>query len=261
MKKQFLTELMAFLFCCVIFRGVSFARDDYCCSYYSPENPFSCTTHDKAGHEGDHGNCPWWTAFKMPVVGKTCAGKNASDWFETAKTAVFPTGQTAEVGAIAVFNIANSSYGHVAYVEKVYDDGKFDVTEMGWNTWDCVHDGPKYDKDHFGKNNLIGFIYQVGNYADGWQREKGSKAIAEAYIIHGGVKTFGKTWSNGNGGVFVHSWPDNANDPDAIDLQDFLNGDHWWVLEYNKVAKKAFPVYGRILDRQIKGHTQIRWRK
>lgn len=94
-------------------------------------------------------------------------------------------------------------------------------------------------------------ISKVGMYNNTTLRGKASDAVAISYIANGGVKTFGKTWDNGAGDEFVHSWPDNANDPDAIDLQDFLNGDHWWVLEYNKVAKKAFPVHGRILDRQM----------
>ncbi|MFH1662030.1 MAG: CHAP domain-containing protein [Candidatus Falkowbacteria bacterium] len=125
------------------------------------------------GHIGDHGNCTWYCAFKRPEVGKVCRGNNASEWFEVARKAGLPTGQVAEVGAIAVFDywtkmknaegvLVEVNYGHVAYVEKVYDDGKFDVTEMGWETWDCVHDGLKYDKDSF-KKGLIGFIFPVDN--------------------------------------------------------------------------------------------------
>ncbi|MFH0854336.1 MAG: C39 family peptidase [bacterium] len=90
-------------------------------------------------------------------------------------------------------------------------------------------------------------ITKAGRFADGIH-DGSSEAIAQAYIIHGGASTFGKAWDNG-GGVWTHSWPDNSSDPDAIYLQDFLNGDHWWVIAYNKFECEAFPIHGRILDK------------
>lgn len=45
----------------------------------------------------------------------------------------------------------------MAYVEEVNSEGTFNVTEMGWNAWDCVHYGYNYNENQFG--DLIGFIY------------------------------------------------------------------------------------------------------
>jgi surface antigen len=57
---------------------------------------------------------------------------NAEHWDNAARAIGVPVDKTPKVGAIAV-NDTHGQYGHVAYVNKVYSDGSFDVEEYNWN--------------------------------------------------------------------------------------------------------------------------------
>jgi len=127
-----------------------------CCGFISINNPFAC-----GPHSAGYGNCTWWCAYKRPEVINICQG-NASQWFTEAQNGGLPVGQCPTIGSIAVFHywtVVDGVYqdiGHVAYVEKVNNDGSFDVSEMGWNAWSCVHKGT-YNRNSF--DGLIGFIF------------------------------------------------------------------------------------------------------
>jgi len=130
------------------------AEED-CCGHYSPGNPFECTTHDKEGHEGDHGNCTWWAYYGRPDVYPACHG-NANEWLSQAKTGGLPTGNYPIAGSIAVFEDM-SDLGHLAYVESVNPDGSFNVTEMGYNWFNCVRE------NEYPTESATGFILPRGD--------------------------------------------------------------------------------------------------
>ncbi|HEU5029476.1 MAG TPA: CHAP domain-containing protein [Spirillospora sp.] len=56
---------------------------------------------------------------------------NAGTWDDAARRVGVTVNKTPSVGAIAVNDV--HKVGHVAYVNKVYSDGSFDVEEYNWN--------------------------------------------------------------------------------------------------------------------------------
>jgi surface antigen len=86
--------------------------------------------------EEDHfpwGWCTWYVAQRrdIPWMG------DAKTWLSSARQLGWPTGQTPQVGAVMV-TMESIWYGHVAYVEKVYPDGSFQVSEMNYQAWGIV---------------------------------------------------------------------------------------------------------------------------
>jgi len=60
--------------------GFCYGGDDFCCDeFYSPGNPFECTTHDGVGRPQDRGNCTWWAYFKAPNISQH---NRAGVWLE-----------------------------------------------------------------------------------------------------------------------------------------------------------------------------------
>ena len=96
-----------------------------------------------------YGYCTWYVANRryVPWFG------NAIDWWPNARPYGYAEGATPRVGAIMVTR--ESGYGHVAYVEAVYSDGSWMVSEMNFTGWDQV------DRRtiHPGQVPLVGFIY------------------------------------------------------------------------------------------------------
>lgn len=85
---------------------------------------------------------------------------NAYEWDDAARTVGIPTGKTPKVNAIAVRNSGSS--GHVAFVNKVYGNGSFDVEEYNHDWTNGV--GHVYGKRHVTPKTLGGdafdnFIY------------------------------------------------------------------------------------------------------
>ncbi len=164
----------------IVFGNIAIGSDDSCCGYCSPGNPFNCTTHTLVGHEGDHGNCTWWCAYKRSEVSGPCYG-NAVLWLAQARAGGLPTGQMPATGSIAVFDsyYKNSeghrvNGGHVTYVESVNNDGSFNVTEMGYEAWNCVRtnilNSNSYDGIQgfiFPKENLTYFTFP-NHSSQGW---------------------------------------------------------------------------------------------
>lgn len=96
-----------------------------------------------------YGYCTWYVANKryIPWFG------NAIDWWPNARPYGYAEGQAPRVGAVMVTR--ESSYGHVAYVEAVYPDGSWKVSEMNFTGWDQV----STRTIHPGQVPLVGFIY------------------------------------------------------------------------------------------------------
>jgi surface antigen len=93
--------------------------DLWCCGHYDGCSTYPCCS--------DQGNCTWWAKYKRPDF--PCGipwGDAGPGWIIKAQEWGFPTGTTPLRGAVAVYP------GHVAYVEEVYDNGTYRVSEMGW---------------------------------------------------------------------------------------------------------------------------------
>jgi surface antigen len=84
----------------------------------------------------DYGYCTWYVANKRAASGHPIPGNlgNASTWKVLAQRAGLPTGPTPKPGAVA-WVVPHDYYGHVAYVEEVYADGSFRISEMNVAGW------------------------------------------------------------------------------------------------------------------------------
>jgi surface antigen len=86
------------------------------------------------GNHFTYGYCTWYVANRrcIPWLG------NAWEWYGNARAAGFPVGNQARVGAVAVWGVGMSAWGHVAYVESVQPNG-FTVSEMNYSAWGQVN--------------------------------------------------------------------------------------------------------------------------
>ena len=95
-----------------------------------------------------YGQCTWGVAARMNQLGLKLKGSNGEkisiintmgdgqDWVATASSLGGETGSIPKAGAIVSFvggtHGTPADYGHVAFVEKVYDDGSFLVSETNY---------------------------------------------------------------------------------------------------------------------------------
>ena len=95
-----------------------------------------------------YGQCTWGVAARMNQLGLKLKGRNGEkisiintmgngqDWVATASSLGGETGSTPRAGAIVSFvggtHGTPAEYGHVAFVEKIYDDGSFLVSETNY---------------------------------------------------------------------------------------------------------------------------------
>ncbi|EOB30729.1 conjugal transfer protein, partial [Streptococcus mitis 13/39] len=95
-----------------------------------------------------YGQCTWGVAARMNQLGLKLKGRNGEkisiintmgngqDWVATASSLGGETGSIPRAGAIVSFvggtHGTPADYGHVAFVEKVYDDGSFLVSETNY---------------------------------------------------------------------------------------------------------------------------------
>jgi hypothetical protein len=100
-----------------------------------------------------YGQCTYYAAQRRNISW----GGNAWMWFDHAN-GIRPEGHVAVAGAIVVFH--TGWFGHVAYVEKVNDDGSFVVSEMNYygfgGGWGRVDRRTITESDF---RTITGFIY------------------------------------------------------------------------------------------------------
>jgi hypothetical protein len=100
-----------------------------------------------------YGYCTWYVASRVPGI--PWLG-DAGSWLNGAKAVGWSTGATPRRGAIRVSG--ESWVGHVGFVEEVYPDGTYLISEMNYQGWGTVSQrklGPGANKDP----SLTGFIY------------------------------------------------------------------------------------------------------
>lgn len=100
-----------------------------------------------------YGWCTWYVATRRPVPWRG----NAIEWYGNAQAMHFPVGSQPRVGAIMVTTESPSGLGHVAYVEQVYPDGSWLVSEMHYVGWGVTDE--RFIKAGQLGGALIGFIY------------------------------------------------------------------------------------------------------
>jgi len=96
-----------------------------------------------------YGYCTWYVASRRPVPWTG----DAWQWYGGAKALGFQVGNVPQPGAIMV--TWESWVGHVAYVEAVYADGSWTVSEMNYKGWGVIDQRTIKP----GELPLIGFIY------------------------------------------------------------------------------------------------------
>ena len=89
------------------------------------------------GYNGyDYGYCTWYVANKRTESSRPIPANlgNASTWKVLAQRAGIPVGNTPQAGAV-IWTPPRDYYGHVGYVEEVFEDGSVRVSEMNTRGW------------------------------------------------------------------------------------------------------------------------------
>lgn len=91
------------------------------------------------GNGYDFGWCTWHAANRRIQIGKPLPTNlgNASSWLSLAQRAGLSTGNVPKAGAV-LYHKNIGGLGHVAYVEKVNEDGTALVSDMNYPTWGSV---------------------------------------------------------------------------------------------------------------------------
>ena len=101
-----------------------------------------------------YGWCTWYVATRRPIPWRG----NAIDWYGNAGAMGYPEGMQPRVGAIMVTTESPIGLGHVAYVENVFADGSWLVSEMHYVGWG-ITDQRLIKPGQLAGGALIGFIY------------------------------------------------------------------------------------------------------
>ncbi len=108
------------------------------------------------GNGYDYGWCTWHAANRRIQTGKPLPTNlgNAISWLSLSRRAGLATGGTPQAGAV-LYHKDIGGLGHVAFVEKVNDDGSALISDMNYPTWGKVT-YRTITPDSFGK---YAFIY------------------------------------------------------------------------------------------------------
>ena len=102
------------------------AGQDECGGVSYPGNAYNCIIDCP-----NDGNCTWWAYAERPDLEHRGVHGNGAEWWIDAVALDLPRGLEPLVGSIACFSASQiPSFGHVAFVTYVHDDGSFWVSEM-----------------------------------------------------------------------------------------------------------------------------------
>lgn len=87
----------------------------------------------------DYGWCTWHAANRRKEIGRPIPSNmgNAISWLSVARRAGLPTGNAPQAGAV-VYHKNIGGLGHVAFVEKINDDGSILISDMNYPAWGRV---------------------------------------------------------------------------------------------------------------------------
>lgn len=104
----------------------------------------------------DGGNCTWYAHGRMLALGADLSDlimrQNASEWAREAEAFGHTVIDNPTVGSIVQWGSGKGGYGsagHVGIVEKVHEDGSFDMSHSGWTIQQ--RKGQRYDIEKVGK--------------------------------------------------------------------------------------------------------------
>ena len=91
--------------------------------------------YDVASYPGDYyawGNCTWWVAMRRSQINQPIPNNwgNAATWAYYAKKDGYIVNHTPSFGAIMQIAGVDNGLGHVAFVESVYPNGTWRISEM-----------------------------------------------------------------------------------------------------------------------------------
>jgi N-acetylmuramoyl-L-alanine amidase len=91
------------------------------------------------GNGYDYGWCTWHAANRRIEIGRPLPTNlgNAISWYSLAQRAGLPVGTQPQAGAV-LWHANMGGLGHVAFVEKVNDDGSILVSDMNYPSWGRV---------------------------------------------------------------------------------------------------------------------------
>ncbi len=101
---------------------------------------FSFGTSAVYGANGyDYGWCTWHAANRRNEIGRPIPNNlgNAISWLSVSRAAGLPTGDVPKAGAV-VYHKNLGGLGHVAFVEKINEDGSALVSDMNYPIWGSV---------------------------------------------------------------------------------------------------------------------------
>jgi N-acetylmuramoyl-L-alanine amidase len=92
-----------------------------------------------AGNGYDYGWCTWHAANRRNQIGRPLPTNlgNAITWYSRAAGSGLPVSDTPQAGAV-VWHANIGGLGHVAFVEKVNEDGSLLVSDMNYPIWGSV---------------------------------------------------------------------------------------------------------------------------
>lgn len=87
----------------------------------------------------DYGWCTWHAANRRNEIGRPIPNNlgNAISWLSVARGAGLPTGDVPQAGAV-LYHKNLGGLGHVAFVEKINEDGSALVSDMNYPIWGSV---------------------------------------------------------------------------------------------------------------------------
>jgi surface antigen/transposase-like protein len=103
------------------------------------------------------GYCTWWAANRRAQIGRAIPNRmgNAISWAPKARAYGYSVTGTPSAGDVLHHKSAGrGGYGHVAFVEKVNEDGSITISEMNYKGWNRVS-YRTISPSEFGKYNFI----------------------------------------------------------------------------------------------------------
>jgi N-acetylmuramoyl-L-alanine amidase len=87
----------------------------------------------------DYGWCTWHAANRRIQIGRPVPSNmgNAISWYSVASRSGVPVGDSPAAGAV-LWHARLGGWGHVAFVEKINEDGSLEVSDMNFPIWGRV---------------------------------------------------------------------------------------------------------------------------
>ncbi len=143
--------------------------------FYGPNNWYAANGWD-AGPSG--GNCTWYAygrAYEYTGKVQKLSYNNACTWYDAWQGS---KGKTPKAGSIICWSYAGGGDGHVAFVEKVKDNGDIFISNSGWSNIPSWNHGGDYKS---AKNGNISYGW-LDKGSNNWQMFSGMNFQGFIYL-------------------------------------------------------------------------------